>query len=161
VEAALAGWTNADLFVTGLHAIGRDVSRSRLVAAINRLTSFTADGILAPVDWRTGHQAVTGPTNSFVVVHAGRFVPVYDTAPSVFSCYPVPPPDGLPINQVVPLPPGVPPLPAPSMGRGDDRGPWGPIPLAQAAAVTDVSAALMAAGASGTPTCALAGRVTL
>ena len=70
-EAALAGWTSADLFVTGLRAIGRDVSRSRLVAAINRLTSFTADDILAPVDWRTGHQAVTGPTNctAFVVVH--------------------------------------------------------------------------------------------
>ena len=44
-EAALAGWTSADLFVTGLRAIGRDVTRTRLVAAINRMSDYTADGI--------------------------------------------------------------------------------------------------------------------
>jgi len=112
-EAALAGWASADLFVSGLRAIGRDVTRNRLVTAINRLTAFTADGVLAPVDWKIGHKAIDGPTKctAFVVVHGGRFVPVYGTSPSVFSCYPVPPPAGPPVPQVVPLPAGVPPLP--------------------------------------------------
>jgi branched-chain amino acid transport system substrate-binding protein len=117
-EAALAGWTSADLFVTGLRAIGRDVTRERLVRAINQLGHFTANGAISPVDWRTGHQPVDAPINctAFVQVQNGRFVPVYGTPPSVFSCYPVPAPSGPPVRQVVPLPPGVPPQPAPPSG---------------------------------------------
>jgi len=119
-EAALAGWVSADLFATGLRAIGRDVTRSRLVAAINRLSSYTADGILAPVDWRIGHKPVLAPIDctAFVVVHGGRFVPVYGTPPSVFSCYPVPAPQDPPITLVAPLPAGVPPLPPVTSGPG-------------------------------------------
>ena len=111
-EAALAGWTSAALFVRGLQAIGRDVSRSRLISAINRISSFTADGILAPVDWRVGHREVNGPTNctAFVQVQGGHFVPVYGTPPSVFSCFAVPPAAGPPIQLVTPIPAGVPPL---------------------------------------------------
>jgi len=109
-EAALAGWTGADLFVTGLKSVGRDVTRSRLVAALNRISSFTADGILAPVDWRTAHTG-SGPINcsAFVQVREKSFVPVYGTAPSVFTCLPTPDPKAAPIRPVVPLPAGVPP----------------------------------------------------
>ena len=108
---ALAGWTSADLFVTGLRAVGRDLTRSRLVAALNRLPSFTADGILAPVDWRIAHTRTAGPLNcsSFVQVRGGRFVPVYGTSPSVFSCFPSPAPASGPVQPIVPLPAGVPP----------------------------------------------------
>ncbi len=106
---ALAGWTGADLFVTGLRAVGRDLSRSRLVAALNRLTSFTADGILAPVDWTSAHRG-PGPINcnAYVKVEGRRFVPVYGTGKSVFVCLPVPAPAEPPVRPVVPLPPGVP-----------------------------------------------------
>ena len=109
-EAALAGWTSAALFVEGLRAVGRDLSRGALVAALNRISSFTAGGILAPVDWRTGHTGV-GSINcsAFVKVEGRRFVPVYGTPPSVFLCLPEPPPPGPPIRPVVPLPAGVPP----------------------------------------------------
>ncbi len=115
-EAALAGWTSADLFVTGLRAVGRDVTRTRVVGAINKLSHYTANQILAPIDWRTGHQVSHGPTvcSAFVQVQGGKFVAVYGTPPSVFSCYPVPNPEHPPINLVVPLPAGVPPLPASS-----------------------------------------------
>ena len=51
-EAALSGWQSADLFVAGLKKVGRDVTRTRLIAAINRLTDYTADGIDAPIDWQ-------------------------------------------------------------------------------------------------------------
>ena len=110
--AALAGWTSAALFVKGLRLIGHDVTRTRLVAALNRITDFTADGVMPPVDWRTGHDRVNGPTNcsAFVQVQGDRFVPVYGTPPSVLSCFPVPPPAKGPIARVVPLPAGVPPL---------------------------------------------------
>jgi len=124
-EAALAGWTSADLFVTGLRAIGRDVTRSRLVAALNRIPSFTADGILAPVDWQTAHRPVTGPTNctAFVQVQGDRFVPVYGTPPSVFTCFPVPAPSRPPVQPLATLPPGVPPLqPATSAAGQAARG---------------------------------------
>jgi hypothetical protein len=111
-EAALAGGESADLFVTGLRAVGRDVSRSRLVAALNRLTAFTADGILPPVDWAVSHRVNHGPVNcaAFVRVVSGRFVPVHGTPPSAFLCMPVPDPARPPVNPVTPLPAGVPPL---------------------------------------------------
>lgn len=109
-QAALAGWTGADLFVKGLRAIGTDVTRKRLVAAINRIESFTADKILAPVDWTTAHSSA-GPLNcsAYVQVRGARFVPVYGTGNSVFVCFPVPDPKVPPIRPLVPLPAGVPP----------------------------------------------------
>jgi branched-chain amino acid transport system substrate-binding protein len=110
-EAALDGWTGAALFVEGLRAVGRDLTRSRLVAALNAITSFTADGILAPVDWRTAHANNPGgiDCNAWIQVQGRRFVPVFGTAPSVFSCLPSPAPAGPPLRALVPLPAGVPP----------------------------------------------------
>ena len=119
-EAALAGWTSADLFVTGLRMIGRDVTRTRLVAAINSLTLYTAHGLVAPINWRTDHTGVSTIYNCsvFVQVRGHEFVPVYGTPPSVFSCFPVPNPAHGPIHRVIPMPPGVPPLMAPGGGGG-------------------------------------------
>lgn len=110
-EAALAGWTGADLFVTGLSSLGRDVTRSRLVSAINHISSFTSEGILAPVDWTLAHSA-SGPINcsAFIQVRGTEFVPVYGTGASVFTCFETPfPPTTSPIRPLVPLPAGVPP----------------------------------------------------
>lgn len=109
-QAALAGWTSADLFVTGLRKIGHDVTRSGLVDAINHIGSFTADGILAPVDWRTAHSSA-GPINcsAFVQVRGSRFVPVYGTGRSVFTCFSVPAPASPPVRPLSELPAGVPP----------------------------------------------------
>ncbi|HMK98697.1 MAG TPA: ABC transporter substrate-binding protein [Acidimicrobiales bacterium] len=109
-EAALAGWTGADLFVTGLESVGRDLTRSRLVAAINRISSYTADQILAPVDWTSAHGS-SGPLNcnAWVQVRGSQFVPVYGTPPSVFECMPVPEPATPPVVPLSTLPAGVPP----------------------------------------------------
>ena len=119
-EAALAGWTSADLFVTGLRMIGRDVTRTRLVVAINSLTLYTAHGLVAPINWRTDHTGVSTIYNCsvFVQVRGHEFVPIYGTPPSVFSCFPVPNPAHGPIHRVIPMPPGVPPLMAPGGGGG-------------------------------------------
>jgi branched-chain amino acid transport system substrate-binding protein len=110
-EPALAGWQSADLFVTGLRAIGHDVTRTRLVAALNRISDYTANGIDSPIDWRTAH--VPGPAayncGVFVRVAGHRFVPVYGTPPSVFVCFHAPYQKNPPVRPLVPLPKGVPP----------------------------------------------------
>lgn len=109
-EASLAGWIDADLFVKGLRMVGRDLTRTRLVRALNSLTSFTADGIVSPVDWRDEHHA-NGPIdcNVFVQVRAGHFVPVFGSSRSVFTCFAYPQPPGARHVVVIPPPPGVPP----------------------------------------------------
>jgi ABC-type branched-subunit amino acid transport system substrate-binding protein len=110
-ETALAGWTSAALFVQGLRMVGRHLTRSRLVHAINTIKSFSAGTILAPVDWRTAHTS-SGPLNcsAFVQARGTRFVPVYGTPKSVFSCFKTPaPPTTKPISVLDPVPAGVPP----------------------------------------------------
>jgi len=105
---ALAGWVSADLFVTGLRSLGRNVTRSALVAAINKLTAYTGDGTIAPVDWTVAHSGVT-QLNCTTIVQVRRrsFVPVYGTHPSVYTCF-----GSRPNKQgkvtVLPLQPGVP-----------------------------------------------------
>ncbi len=121
-QPALAGWVNADLFVKGLQMVGRNVTRTRLVSALNSISDFTAGGILAPVDWKVSHGPNTSPYNctSFVQAQGTQFVPVFTTPPSgkapasVFSCFPVNPLAHGPIHRVVPLPFGVPPYVSPA-----------------------------------------------
>lgn len=85
---ALAGWVSADLFVQGLRAIGNDVTRTALVRAINRLTAFTADGAYPPVDWKIAHTGVNDlDCTTYVQARGTRFVPVFTTPASVYSCY--------------------------------------------------------------------------
>lgn len=110
---ALAGWVSADLFVTGLRSLGRDVTRSGLVAALNRLTSYTADGAMAPVDWTKSHTwAATGSTglncSTFVQARGTKFVFVFGTSPSVYSCLSSSAVSGHTLLQLDPLPAGVP-----------------------------------------------------
>lgn len=105
---ALAGWVSADLFVTGLRAIGTDVTRTRLVSAINKLTAYTASGAIPPVDWTESHRGTTAlDCTTFVRAEGTRFVPVFGTAPSVYSCFGRKPDRSGKVN-VLPLQPGVP-----------------------------------------------------
>jgi len=108
-EASLAGWVDADMFVTGLRLVGRDVTRTKLVHALNSLTAFTAGGIVAPIDWRYEHRTV-GPVDCNVYVRAlgGHFVALFGSARTVFTCFAVPQPSGADRVDVIPPPPGVP-----------------------------------------------------
>lgn len=90
-EVELAGWINADLFVQGLRAVGRDLTRSRLVAAINSITDFTADGIWpaqSPIDWQRAHTTISYPIDctAYVQVRGDAFVPVFGTPSDPFVC---------------------------------------------------------------------------
>jgi branched-chain amino acid transport system substrate-binding protein len=48
-ETSLAGWINADLFYQGLKAAGPDFARQKVVDEINKMTDYTAGGLLARV----------------------------------------------------------------------------------------------------------------
>jgi len=102
-EASLAGWVSATMFVDGLRKIGRDVTRSRLISAVNSLTSYTAHGIVAPIDWVDEHDRL-GPIdcNVFLQVRNGAFHPIFGSSKTVFTCFKYPQP---PSHRVVVVPP--------------------------------------------------------
>ena len=50
----VTGWTSADLFVRALQAVGPDVTRARLLAALETVTLADGAGIHAPVNPKTG-----------------------------------------------------------------------------------------------------------
>lgn len=104
----LAGWVSADLFTQGLRAIGPNVTRSGLVAAINKLTDYTADGAIPPVDWTVAHTAVTSlDCSTFVQARGDRFVPVYGSATSAYVCFNQRGPSQTTVTTLA-VPPGVP-----------------------------------------------------
>lgn len=85
-EVVLAGWVNADLFVTGLKAAGKDLTRQKLVDSLNRITDYTANGIYGPVNWTIEHTAIN-PTDcdAYIQVQHGKFTPIFKQP---FVCYP-------------------------------------------------------------------------
>jgi ABC-type branched-subunit amino acid transport system substrate-binding protein len=85
--ASLTGWLNADLFVTGLKKAGPNPTREKLIKAINSLTSYTAGGILPPVNWKTAHNSSGYDCVSFVQVQNGQFIPKFGSDGSVFTCF--------------------------------------------------------------------------
>ena len=108
-EASLAGWISADMFVTGMRLVGRDLTRTRLIDALNSLTSYTADGIVSPIDWRLEHKK-NGLVDCNVYVRAlgGHFVPLFGSPRTVFTCFETPQPQSARTVVVVPPAPSVP-----------------------------------------------------
>jgi branched-chain amino acid transport system substrate-binding protein len=87
-ENALAGWINADLFVTGLRAAGEHFTRASLVDAINAMDNYTAGGILAGIDWRKAHtQSNTSGCTAALQVQGGKLVPVFGQPGKPFVCF--------------------------------------------------------------------------
>jgi ABC-type branched-subunit amino acid transport system substrate-binding protein len=88
-ENSLSGWINADLFVKGLQAAGKDVTRQSLIDAINTMSAYTADGIRPdPVDWKIAHTAVTRTDCVAVLkVQSGKLVPVYGQPGKPMICF--------------------------------------------------------------------------
>jgi hypothetical protein len=88
-ETALDGWVAADQFVTGLKAVGKNLTQAKLVTALNKETAFTADGLTTPVNWTTGHTTATPPyCQAAVQVQGSSFVPAQVQGQhSVFVCF--------------------------------------------------------------------------
>ena len=103
-EVAMDGWIAADQFVTGLKAVGRNLTQKNLVAAINKETAYNGAGLTTPVDWTKSHTGSPPPyCQADVVVQNGAFVPAFvQSNDQVFTCFelhsttPVPPAPGTP-----------------------------------------------------------------
>ncbi|MGH9098791.1 MAG: ABC transporter substrate-binding protein [Acidimicrobiales bacterium] len=103
---SLDGWESAALLVAGIRAAGRNLTQSAVVAATNRMRTFTAGGLEAPLNWQIAHTRVTRTScTAFEKVRGTAAIPVFGTRNGVFVCFqsssvahpvPVAPPRGLP-----------------------------------------------------------------
>ena len=108
--AAQAGWINAALLVAGIQAAGRTFTQQSVVEAINAMTDFRADGILAGINWTAGgHGPGRERCTAFVAAVDGRFKLRFAEAAQPFVCFPdnpVPGELGTPVYRPASPPPG-------------------------------------------------------
>jgi ABC-type branched-subunit amino acid transport system substrate-binding protein len=87
-EESLFGWEMAQLFADGLRKLGTNVTRKGLTDAINKMTAFTANGLVPPIDWTKQHHGGGNQDCGAVVqVQGGKFVPVFGTKDSPYVCF--------------------------------------------------------------------------
>jgi branched-chain amino acid transport system substrate-binding protein len=94
-ELAMHGWISATQFVTGLKLAGPEFDRQKVIQGLNGLTDFTADGLLAPIDWTKQHEdpAVNVESvgeldcSSTVQVKNNEFVPAFGEPGKPFRCF--------------------------------------------------------------------------
>ena len=106
-ELAIQGWESAALFVQGVKAAGRDLTWANVIKQTNALTSFTAGGLTAPVDWAVGGHAGHAPPYcvAYIMAKGTQFVPVLNKGQNVFNCFRS---SSTKANPVFPVPPGTP-----------------------------------------------------
>lgn len=88
-ENSLSGWINGDLLFTGLKAAGPDFTQQKVIDAINKITDYTAGGIVGPIDWTKQHAG--DPDKTCTVeskVVDGKFVPTFGKPGKPFICFP-------------------------------------------------------------------------
>lgn len=108
--AAQAGWINAALLVAGIKAAGSDFTQESVVAAINAMTDFRADGILPGINWTLGgHGPSRERCTAYVRATNGRFALRFAEAAQPFVCFPDNPVPGqlnAPVFRPAPAPSG-------------------------------------------------------
>lgn len=90
-QASLEGWLSAALFVRGLQDAGEDFTQASVVDAINRIDDWTAEKILAGVNWTTAHGPPPPGSDpvaclSYLTVANSEFKPVFVTPEQPFIC---------------------------------------------------------------------------
>ena len=69
-EIAMVGWINADEAYQGIKAAGPNFTRQSVVDATNKMTNYTASGLIAPIDWSRQHVA---PTEADPATHGSKY----------------------------------------------------------------------------------------
>jgi ABC-type branched-subunit amino acid transport system substrate-binding protein len=90
-ENLLVGWVSASLLAEGIEAAGKGFTQQSVVDAINQITNWSADGMIAPVNWKNAHgPAAPGDMGCFAYVLAkdGKFVPAYGQPGKPLLCFP-------------------------------------------------------------------------
>ncbi len=95
-DYGIQGWINADLAVMGILAAGSKFDRASVIDATNKITNYTAGGIVATVDWTRQHLAPTiaDPVSNaapkacaaYVTIIGGKFKLLGDSA-KPFFCF--------------------------------------------------------------------------
>ena len=80
-EVAIQGWESAALFVQGVKMAGNNLTQQAVINADNSLTSFTAGGLIAPINWKdAGHTGHAPPyCSAFIKVVGNKYVPTLNT----------------------------------------------------------------------------------
>jgi len=85
-ENAIVGWINADEFVTALKAAGPNFTRQKVIDAMNKITNYTANGFVPPIDWTKAHDHKQDCTALMKIVN-GTFKPVFTKPGKPFLCF--------------------------------------------------------------------------
>jgi branched-chain amino acid transport system substrate-binding protein len=87
-ENAAVGWINANMFVDGLKAAGPELSRQKVVDALNKMTAWNSNGITSPIDWTKRHTSVdlNHDCAAYVKIENSRFVPTFTKGGKPFVC---------------------------------------------------------------------------
>jgi hypothetical protein len=95
-EVALVGWINADLAYQGLKAAGPSFTRQSVIDATNKMTAYSAGGLVNPIDWTRQHEPWTAADpvthnspnecTALVQVKNGKFVLV-GNKDKPFNCW--------------------------------------------------------------------------
>ncbi len=95
-ETAIQGWESAALLVGGIRAAGKNakgaagggMTQANLIKVTNQMTTFTADGLMTPVDWTVTHFKATPPfCSAFTQAQGKVFQPVFTRGQQVFVCF--------------------------------------------------------------------------
>ncbi len=86
---ALQGWESASLLVTGIKAAGKNLTQAAVVAATNKLTQFTAGGVVSPTNWTQTHRlpAHTPYCSTVTAIKGTTFVPQFVQGKKVYLCF--------------------------------------------------------------------------
>jgi ABC-type branched-subunit amino acid transport system substrate-binding protein len=106
-EVAIQGWESAALFVQGVKMAGKNLTQQAVINADNSLTSFTAGGLQAPVNWKdAGHMGHAPPyCSAYIKVQGNKYVPTLNKGKDTMVCFQSLNPNKGP---VYPLPAGTP-----------------------------------------------------
>ena len=106
-EVAIQGWESAALFVQGVKMAGNNLTWANVIKQDNSITSFTAGGLQAPVNWKdAGHSGHAPPyCVAYIKVSGNKYVATLNKGQNVFNCFESISPKKDP---VFPLPPGTP-----------------------------------------------------
>jgi hypothetical protein len=89
-EVAIQGWESAALFAQGVKMAGNNLTQANVVTQTNTLTSFTADGLTVPINWKAAGHAGHAPPycGAFIQAKGTKYVPALNTSKkSVFVCF--------------------------------------------------------------------------
>jgi len=97
-ELSMDGWITADEAYQGLKAAGEQFDRAKVISATNtKLTAYTADGLVPPIDFSRQHEAPTAEDpgahgakydcTSLLQVKSGKLT-VVGNKDKPFTCWP-------------------------------------------------------------------------